>query len=67
MEEHLDTVVERAGGVDVSFNAVGRAPRPSAFLYLGVDAFTRPIAFYTRANFVTATAAARRMSAGAPA
>jgi hypothetical protein len=28
VEEHLDTVVERAGGVDVSFNAVG--PRPSA-------------------------------------
>jgi NAD(P)-dependent dehydrogenase (short-subunit alcohol dehydrogenase family) len=30
---------------------------------LPADAFARPIAFYTRSNFITATAAARRMSA----
>ena len=64
VEEHLDAVVERASGVDVSFNAVGPGPAPERLplTELGVDAFTRPIAFYTRANFVTATAAARRMS-----
>ena len=61
---HLDTVVERAGGVDVSFNAVGPGPAPERLplAQLGVDAFTRPIAFYTRSNFVTATVAARHMS-----
>ena len=26
--EHLDTVVERAGGVDISFNAIGPGPAP---------------------------------------
>ena len=30
VEEHLDTVVERAGGVDISFNAIGPGPRPNA-------------------------------------
>ena len=60
---HLDTVVERAGGVDVSFNAAGPGPASERLplAELGVDAYTRPIAYYTRSNFVTATAAARHM------
>jgi NAD(P)-dependent dehydrogenase (short-subunit alcohol dehydrogenase family) len=64
VEEHLDSVVERAGAVDISFNAVGPGPTPDRRLLteLTVDAFARPIAFYTRSNFITATAAARRMS-----
>ena len=64
VEEHLAGVVERAGGFDVSFNAIGPGPAPErlALTELGVDAFARPIAFYTRSNFVTATAAARHMS-----
>src|SRR5205809_7766240 len=28
VEEHLNTVVERAGGVDISFNAIGPGPAP---------------------------------------
>ena len=60
VEAHLDTV----GRVDISFNAVGPGPaldrRP--LTDLDADAFARPIAFYTRSNFITATAAARRMS-----
>ena len=49
---------------DVSFNAIGPGPAPERLplTELGVDAFARPIAFYTRSNFVTATAAARHMS-----
>jgi NAD(P)-dependent dehydrogenase (short-subunit alcohol dehydrogenase family) len=64
VEEHLDTVVERVGGVDVSFNAIGPGPTPERLplTELGADAFARPIAFYTSSNFITATAAARRMS-----
>ena len=64
VEDHLAAVVERAGGVDISFNAIGPGPAPERrpLTELGVDAFTRPIAFYARSNFVTATAAARRMS-----
>jgi NAD(P)-dependent dehydrogenase (short-subunit alcohol dehydrogenase family) len=62
--EHLDAVVDTAGRVDVSFNAVGPGPEldRKALTELAADAFARPIAFYTRANFVTATAAARAMS-----
>ena len=63
VEEHLETVVERAGGVDVSFNAIGPGPAPERIplTALAADAFARPIAFYTGANFITATAAARHM------
>jgi NAD(P)-dependent dehydrogenase (short-subunit alcohol dehydrogenase family) len=64
VDEHLDSVVERAGAVDVSFNAIGPGPAPDrkALTELAADAFVRPIAFYTSSNFITATAAARRMS-----
>src|SRR5204863_8015860 len=65
VEEHLNTVVERAGRVDVSFNAIGPGPAPDRIplTELGGDAFARPIAFYTNSNFITATAAARHVSA----
>ena len=64
VQEHLDTVVERAGRVDISFNATGLGPAPDRkpLTEMAGDAFARPIAFYTGANFITATAAARRMS-----
>jgi NAD(P)-dependent dehydrogenase (short-subunit alcohol dehydrogenase family) len=64
VDEHLSTVVERAGGVDISLNAIGPGPTPHrvALTELTADAFTSPIAFYTSSNFITATAAARRMS-----
>jgi NAD(P)-dependent dehydrogenase (short-subunit alcohol dehydrogenase family) len=59
--EHLETVGPR---VDVSFNAVGPGPAPQRIplTELGTDAFAHPIGFYTTSNFITATAAARRMS-----
>jgi NAD(P)-dependent dehydrogenase (short-subunit alcohol dehydrogenase family) len=64
VEEHLNAVVERAGGVDVSFNAIGpgAAPDRKPLTELAADAYARPIAFYTSSNFITATAAARHMS-----
>jgi NAD(P)-dependent dehydrogenase (short-subunit alcohol dehydrogenase family) len=64
VQEHLNSVVERAGGVDISFNAIGPGPAPDRLplTELAADAFARPIAFYTSSNFITATAAARRMS-----
>jgi NAD(P)-dependent dehydrogenase (short-subunit alcohol dehydrogenase family) len=65
VEEHLATAIERAGGVDISFNAIGPGPAPhrTALAEMTADAFTGPIAFYTSSNFITATAAARHMSA----
>jgi NAD(P)-dependent dehydrogenase (short-subunit alcohol dehydrogenase family) len=64
VEEHLNTVVERAGGVDISFNAIGPGPTRDRIplTELAGEAFARTIAFYTSSNFITATAAARRMS-----
>jgi len=64
VEEHLTTVVERAGGVDISFNAIGPGPTRNRkpLTELAGDAFVRPIAFYAGSNFITATAAARQMS-----
>src|SRR5829696_7745930 len=48
VEAHLNTVAERAGGVDVSFNAIGPGPNPhrTPLTKLAADAFARPIAFY---------------------
>jgi NAD(P)-dependent dehydrogenase (short-subunit alcohol dehydrogenase family) len=65
VEEHLNAVVEEAGGIDISFNAIGPGPAPDRIplTELPSDAFVGPIAFYTSSNFITATAAARRMSA----
>jgi NAD(P)-dependent dehydrogenase (short-subunit alcohol dehydrogenase family) len=64
VDEHLRAVVERAGGVDISFNAIGpgAAPHRTPLTELAAEAFAGPIAFYTRSNFITATAAARHMS-----
>jgi NAD(P)-dependent dehydrogenase (short-subunit alcohol dehydrogenase family) len=64
VEEHLTALVDSAGGVDVSFNAIGPGPTPHRMplTELSADAFAHPIAFYTTTNFITATAAARRMS-----
>jgi NAD(P)-dependent dehydrogenase (short-subunit alcohol dehydrogenase family) len=63
VEEHLGVVAERAGRVDISFNAIGPGPAPdrTPLSELAADDFGRPIAFYIRSNFITATAAARHM------
>ena len=64
VEDHLERVAGSGGGVDISFNAIGPGPAPerTPLTDLDADAFARPIAFYTRSNFVTATAAVRHMS-----
>ena len=65
VERHLDELVGRAGGVDISFNAIGPGPAPerTAFVDQTCEEYLRPVTFYARTNFITATAAARRMSA----
>ncbi len=64
VDGHLQSVVDRAGRVDISFNAVGT---PNSTI-LGVplteltpEQFARPIADYTTSYFLTARLAARRM------
>jgi NAD(P)-dependent dehydrogenase (short-subunit alcohol dehydrogenase family) len=63
VENHLQSVVDQAGRVDVSFNAIG-LPTPTVrapLAELDVEQFSLPIATYTRSYFLTARAAARHM------
>jgi NAD(P)-dependent dehydrogenase (short-subunit alcohol dehydrogenase family) len=65
VDAHLQSVVDTAGRVDVSFNAIG-IPNPRVrvpLVELDVEQFSLPIATYTRSYFVTARLAARRMVA----
>ncbi|NEN05926.1 SDR family oxidoreductase [Diaminobutyricibacter tongyongensis] len=64
IDVHLRSVVDAAGRVDISFNAVGV---PTSTLLgvpladLDAESFVRPITAYTTSYFLTARLAARRM------
>jgi NAD(P)-dependent dehydrogenase (short-subunit alcohol dehydrogenase family) len=65
VDEHLQTVIDTAARVDISFNAIG-IPNPKVrvpLVELGLEQFSLPIATYTRSYFLTARLAARRMIA----
>lgn len=66
VDEHLQAVIDQAGRVDVSFNAVGIPNAPILgvpLIELDVEQFSLPITSYTRSYFLTARLAARRMIA----
>jgi NAD(P)-dependent dehydrogenase (short-subunit alcohol dehydrogenase family) len=66
VDKHLRSVINEAGRVDISFNAVGI---PNAAILgvplvdLDTERFTAPIATYTTSYFLTARLAARHMIA----
>jgi NAD(P)-dependent dehydrogenase (short-subunit alcohol dehydrogenase family) len=65
VDKHLQSVTDKAGRVDISFNAIG-IPNPKSrvpLVELDVEQFSLPIATYTRSYFLTARLAARRMVA----
>jgi NAD(P)-dependent dehydrogenase (short-subunit alcohol dehydrogenase family) len=65
VDEHLQSVIDQAGHVDISFNAIG-IPNPKtrvSLVDLDVEQFTLPIATYPTSYFLTARLAARRMVA----
>ena len=65
VDKHLRSVIDKAGRVDISFNAIG-IPNPKLrvpLVELDVEQFSLPIATYTRSYFLTARLAARRMVA----
>ena len=66
VDKHLQSVTDKAGRVDISFNAVG-IPNTKILgvplVELDVEQFSLPIATYTRSYFLTARLAARRMVA----
>jgi NAD(P)-dependent dehydrogenase (short-subunit alcohol dehydrogenase family) len=66
VEKYVRAVAEKAGRLDISFNAVSVAkalPNKSPLLELSAEHFSLPITTYTRSNFLTARSAARRMTA----
>src|SRR5262249_10952015 len=66
IDQHLQSVIDKAGRVDVSFNAVGIPDRKLLgvpLVDLEVDQFSVPIVSYATSYFLTARPAARRMSA----
>ena len=64
VDRHLQSVIDKAGRIDISFNAVG-IPQTKIqgvpLVELDVEQFTLPIATYARSYFLTARLAARRM------
>jgi enoyl-[acyl-carrier-protein] reductase (NADH) len=66
VEAHLDAVVDKAGTVDISFNAIGipqQGMQGIAFTELSLESFSLPITTYAQAQFLTGRAAARHMIA----
>ena len=63
-DKHLQSVIDKAGRVDISFNAIG-VPDTRILgvplVDLDVEQFSLPIMAYTRSYFLTARLAARRM------
>jgi NAD(P)-dependent dehydrogenase (short-subunit alcohol dehydrogenase family) len=64
VDRHLQSVIDKAGRLDISFNAVG-IPQTKIqgvpLLELDVEQFTLPIVTCARSSFLTARLAARRM------
>jgi NAD(P)-dependent dehydrogenase (short-subunit alcohol dehydrogenase family) len=62
VEQHLRTVIEKAGSLDISFNAISIPHEQGLPLVeLEVEDFTLPIAAAMRTQFLTTTVAARHM------
>jgi len=63
VEQHLGEVVQKTGGIDISFNAIGIGYVQGAPLVeMALEEFTLPIADAMKTQFLTTTAAARHMS-----
>jgi NAD(P)-dependent dehydrogenase (short-subunit alcohol dehydrogenase family) len=66
VDRHLQSVIDQAGRVDISFNAVGIPDTTIVgvpLIELDVEQFSLPITAYTTSYFLTARLAARRMVA----
>jgi len=63
VDVHADAVAEKAGSIDVSFNAIGHGDvHGTPLIDMPFEDFARPITNAIRAQFLTARAAARHMA-----
>jgi NAD(P)-dependent dehydrogenase (short-subunit alcohol dehydrogenase family) len=70
VEKHLEAVIHKTGGVDISFNATGisasivadKGMQGIPLTDVSLDSFLAPITAYTGSNFVTARSAAPQMA-----
>src|SRR5215831_4582808 len=66
VDKHLQSVIDKAGRVDISFNVVGIPDKDILgvpLVELDVEQFSLPIMSYVTSYFLTARLAARRMIA----
>jgi 3-oxoacyl-[acyl-carrier protein] reductase len=62
VDAHADHVAETAGGIDVSFNAIGHGDvHGLPLLEMSMEDFLRPVETAVRSQFLTTRAAARHM------
>jgi 3-oxoacyl-[acyl-carrier protein] reductase len=62
VDAHADAVADKAGGIDVSFNAIGHGDvHGPPLLEMPLEDFARPITTALRTQFLTSRAAARHM------
>jgi 3-oxoacyl-[acyl-carrier protein] reductase len=63
VQQHVDAVVEKAGGIDISFNAIWIRGdlQGTPLIEMPVEDFTLPTMTGITTHFLTATAAARQM------
>jgi NAD(P)-dependent dehydrogenase (short-subunit alcohol dehydrogenase family) len=63
VEEHVGKVAAKTGSIDILFDAIGMQDvQGKPLTEMSLEDFTRPILIATRAQFLTARAAARRMA-----
>lgn len=64
IDGHLQSVMDKMGRIDISFNAVGNPPAKylgGSLVDIDLEQFSMPIMSYTTSYFLTARLAARRM------
>ena len=64
VEKHLNEVIQKAGKVDISFNAIGipqKGIQGISLTELSVESFFLPITTYVKSHFITSKAVAKQM------
>lgn len=61
VDAFVDSVAERAGAIDISFNLIAYGDVQTPLMEISVDDFIQPIATAVRTQFLTTRAAARHM------